>query len=287
MVTLLSDGYVTLSGVILSGEDTATGVTRIMESFEGWGAAGPRMGMAPKPRSNGAWAGTSYLNARSVSASGVFIATTAAAAQAAVDELISACSLRETTLMVTESGVSRSIGARRSGEVIVDWLSPRECRWSIQLLATDPRKYGTALTGSTALASSSGGFKFEPLIGLRFPFAINSTVVSGQVHLFNPGNIAGPVSLRIDGPVTAPIVTHVTSGQSLVFASSLVLGAGQWITVNMERREVLENGQSSRNGWVTSRGWSSFAPGDNTWTFAAGSYDPGSLLTVTASPTWE
>lgn len=283
MVTLLSDAYVTLSGVVLSGEDEATGVTRVMESFEGWGGVGPRLGLAPKPRANGSWAGTSYLQPRSVSASGWFIATTAEAAKAAVDELIWACSLSGTTLTVTESGTSRSINARRSGEVIVEWSSPRECHWSIQMIATDPRKYGTTLTGSTALASSSGGFSFP----MTFPLTIDSTVVSGQVHLNNPGNVAGPVSLRIDGPVTAPIVTHVTSGQSLVFASSLVLGAGQWIEVNMERREVLENGQASRNGWVTSRGWSSFVPGDNTWAFAAGAYDPGSLLTVTASPTWE
>lgn len=283
MVTLLSDGYVTLSGVVLSGEDTTTGVTRIMESFTGWGGVAPRMGAAPKPRAHGGWAGTSYLQPRSVSANGWFIADTAAAVQAAVDELISACSLRDTTLSVTESGVTRSINARRSGDVLVDWVSPRECRWSIQMVATDPRKYGTTLSGSTPLAVATGGLT----IPLTIPFSINSTVISGQVHLTNPGNIAGPVELRIDGPVTGPRVTHVTSGQTLVFASSLVLGAGQWVTVNMERREVLENGQASRNGWVTSRGWSAFEPGDNTWTFAAAAYDAGSLLTVTASPTWE
>jgi hypothetical protein len=283
MVTLLSDGYVTLSGVILSGEDTTTGVTHVMESFEGWGSPAARLSMAAKPRSHGAWVGDSYLEARSISASGVIIAETATAARTAMDALIAACSLRDTTLSVNESGTTRSLTVRRSGAVLSEWLSPREVRWSIQMLAADPRKFGTTVSGSTLLGSTSGGLSWP----VTFPIAFNSTVVSGQVHLVNEGNITGPLTLRIDGPVTGPYVTHVTSGITLTFATSVVLGAGEWLEVDLERRQVLANGQSSRNGYITSRGWFGFEPGDNTFTFGATSYDAASSLTVTGRPSWQ
>lgn len=283
MVTLLSDGYVTLSGVVLSGEDTTTGVTHVMESFDGWGSPAARLSMAAKPRGNGAWAGDSFLEARSISASGVIIAETATAARTAMDALISASSLRDTTLSVNESGTTRSLTVRRSGGVLTDWLSPREVRWSLQLIAPDPRKFGTTVSGSTTLATTSGGLT----IPFTIPFSIDSTVTSGQIHLNNPGNIAGPLTLRIDGPVTGPRVTHVTSGITLTFATSVVLGAGEWLEVDLEKRQVLANGQSSRNGYITSRGWFGFEVGDNTFTFGATSYDAASQLTVTGRPSWQ
>ena len=151
--------------------------------------------------------------------------------------------------------------------------------WSIQVIALDPRKLGAPLTGSTGLPSSSGGFTFPH----TFPFAINSTVVSGQVSLFNPGNETGPVTLRIDGPIVGPIITHVGSGLQLVFSASLTLGAGEFLLVDMEAHTAMAQGQSSRANWILSRGWSGLEPGNNTWSFAAASGTTG-LLTVTGVP---
>jgi hypothetical protein len=83
------------------------------------------------------------------------------------------------------------------------------------------------------------------------------------------------------------VVTHAGSGKALVFSSSLVLGAGEWIDVDMEAQTVLANGQSSRAGYITSRGWSGFEPGHNTWSFTAIGYDAASKLTVSATPAWQ
>jgi hypothetical protein len=253
-----------------------------MEVLEGWGSPASRLSLNPRPRAHGAWAGDAFLEPRALSAAGWIKAPTPGLALAAVDALIGATSLASTVLTVVESGAERSLAVRRDDAVIVTWLNDREAQWSIGLVAADPRKFGTALTASTALPSTTGGLT----VPFTVPFTINAVTVTGQVSLTNPGNIAGPVRLRIDGPVQGPVVTHVSSGRQLVFASSVVLGAGEWIDVDMERREVLANGQSSRNGWVTQRGWSSFEPGENTWAFTAVSYNAGSLLTVNATPAW-
>jgi len=142
--------------------------------------------------------------------------------------------------------------------------------------ATGTRSSPTAL----AVAVDSGD-------ALTVPFLIDAVTVTGQVSLVNPGNEAGPVHLRIDGPCAGPVITHISTGAQLVFSSALVLNAGEWLEVDMEARTVLANGQASRSGWITSRGWSQFDPGLNTWAFTAASFTSAARLTVSATPSWK
>lgn len=274
--------HVTLGDLVLTSRDDAAGVTWVMGNLTGWGSPGSTIATKQRPRGHGVWAGDAFLAARTVSMSGWLRGDTPEAADAAVDQLIGAVGLDEGPLVVTSGAQQRVCMVRRQGEVVVKRLTDWALAWSIQVVATDPRKFGDTITASTALPSTTGGLT----VPFTVPFTIDAVTVTGQVSLTNPGNIAGPVRLRIDGPVQGPVVTHVSSGRSLVFASSVVLGAGEWIEVDMERREVLANGQSSRNGWVTQRGWSQFEPGDNTWAFTAAGYNAASLLTVEAVPAW-
>ena len=198
---------------------------------------------------------------------------------AALDALKAAAS---TSLTILAWDDGRYVHVKREDAVLVKRHTSRLAVASVQLLSPDPRKFAADLTASTALPSTTGGVTFP----LTFPLTFTAVTVTGQVSLTNPGNAAGPVRLRIDGPVTAPVVTHVTSGKALVFAASLTLGVGEFVTVDMESHQVLAQGQASRAGWVTQRGWSSFEPGENAWAFAAGMAS-AAQLTVTATPAWD
>lgn len=272
---------------VLGGLDLGTleasGVKWTTQSVEGWGGTGSSIAVVKKPRSAGAWAGHGYGLARHVSIGGLVRAPTEDAISDAFDRLSEAVAFEDTLLTITEGTRSRWCNVRREDEVLRSDLSPTIAKWSLQVVALDSRKHGASLTGSTRLPSFSGGLS----VPFTVPFSINSTRVTGQVSLTNPGNETGPVSLRIDGPCVGPVVTHVSSGLSLVFASSLVLGVGEWIDVDMEAHTVMANGQSSRANWVTSRGWSGFVPGPNVWAFTAASYTADALLTVTATPSWK
>lgn len=273
---------ITLGSLVLTGTD-ASGVQWGADTLQGWGSPASTIAPVQKPRQNGAWGGLAYSKARSVVVSGQTVAPTRALLSAAVDTLVSATDLLGTTLTIVESGVSRTLTVRRDGDVALT-VKPGVDRmfwWSVQLVAVDPRKLGAALSSATRLPSVSGGLT----IPFTIPFTIASTVTSGQVSMTNPGNETGPVQLRIDGPVTGPVVTHTGSGLRLSFASSLSLGVGEFLTVDMESHQVLAQGQASRNNWVTSRGWSGFEPGGNTWAFAATSGT--GTLTVTATPAWQ
>ena len=108
------------------------------------------------------------------------------------------------------------------------------------------------------------------------------------MRLTNTGNTQAPVWLRIDGPIPAGgwTVTHLGKKQALTFASSLALTSGEFVTVDMDRREVLAQGQAARAGYVTSRGWFSLDPGDNDIAFSASGISLTAQLTVTTKPAW-
>jgi hypothetical protein len=217
--------------------------------------------------------------------SGQVAASTQDALTQSLDGLVAAAALSSSTLAVTELSRTRYSTVRRNDEVLTTYISDKMASWSVQLVALDPRKLGAALVGSTGLLSSSGGLT----IPYTIPYTIASTVVSGAVSFTNPGNESGPVVLRITGPCTGPVITHSSSSttSALVLSSSLALATGEWLTINMDARTAMANDQASRSGYITSRGWSSFDPGVNTWSFTSSVYNAASLLTVTASPAWD
>lgn len=261
----------------------AFGVQWTSAQLSGWAKPASTLSPIQKPRSSGAWAGAAYAAGRHLVMSGLIIAPDQDSLTDAVDRLLSAASLESFVLTVTEGSRTRTMNVRQEDEVISEYITNVIASWSVQLFAPDPRKLGAALSGSTLLPVTTGGIT----VPLTVPYTINSTVVAGQVTLTNPGNEEGPVTMRIDGPCTGPVITHIGSGFALVFSSSLVLNAGEFLLIDMEARTVLANGQSSRSGYITSRGWSQFDPGVNVWSFTATGYNTASMLTVTATPAWK
>lgn len=270
--------------VVLNTVDS-NGVKWVAKQVQGWGSSGSTINVVPKPRAAGGWAGLAYASPRFLTVSGTVYAPNPAALNTALDQLYAAVSLDDTVFTVTDASMARSLTVRRNGVVEPTRKSNLVADFAFQVVAVDPRKVGASLTGFSGLPSSSGGLT----IPYTIPYTINSTVVSGSVSLTNPGNDSGPVTLRIDGPCSGPVITHASSSTTaqLVFAATLTLGAGEWLTVNMDARTALANDQASRSSYITSRGWSSFDPGVNTWYFTASTYDPSARLTVNGKPAWK
>lgn len=275
---------VNLNGLDLAAYDSDLDVKFGITDVDGWdGGTAATTKRSQRARHSGSTSGSRYSGARHVALKGWIRGRNPARMLPAQDALLKACSLSDVAMTVTEWGVDRWVTVSREDEPIITRKRRDYSEYSLQVGSDDWRKFGADLSGSTFLPASSGGLT----VPFTVPFTIASTVVSGQVSLVNPGNEAGPVKLRIDGPCTGPVVTHVSTGQALVFSSSLVLQSGEWLDVDMEAHTILANGQASRAGWVTRRGWSAFDPGANTWTFSATEYDSASKLTVTTMPAWQ
>lgn len=260
------------------------GVKFSQQKMSGWdGATASTKQLQQKPRAGGAFKGnTPQRTARTITWGFQLHASSVAAMSAALDEINAAVGLDDVPMVVEVDGASRWAPVSQQDEPAIEEVHPLLKRISLQLSSAESRKFGQELTASTALPSSTGGLQ----IPFTVPFTIDATTVSGLVALTNPGNATGPVRLRINGPVTGPVVTHVGSGLALVFSSSIALGVGEWIDVDMEAQTVLAQGQSSRSGWVVQRDWSGFEEGPNVWAFSAVGYDPAASLQVFATPAW-
>lgn len=273
---------VVLNGFSLNVLDQFGVLWQTLIPLGGWdGSPSSSLTLTQKTRAAGAWTGPRNLTQRVITLGGMVTAPDADAAVAASERLAAAVMLDAAVLTVMRGSTVRSAIVYRQGEVGFEEMTDLIFGWSIDLVAPDPRKFAAAVSATTALPSGSGGFS----VPFTVPFAINSNIVSGEVHLTNPGNATGAVVLRIDGPVVGPQITHVGTGLQLIFSSSLTLAAGEWLEVDTEAQTALANGQASRNNAITSRGWFGFESGPNTFAFAAVS--GSGLLTVSGTPAWQ
>jgi hypothetical protein len=272
------------SGPVLGATDEF-GVRWSLTVFDGWrGSPNPTLNLEQRARDHGATDSESFLTPRIMTLGGLVHTADGAAQDDAFDRLSAAVSLEPFTLLVSEPSGVRQMVVRRQGAVLPTDYTDQLAGYSILVVAKDPRKYGDLVTASTLLPSSTGGLTYP----VTYPVTYTGVSNTGIIRVNNPGNTEAPVWLRIDGPIPAGgwTITHVGKKQSLTFATSLALGAGEFVTVDMDRREVLAQGQSARAGYVTSRGWFSLDPGDNDIAFSAQNYSSTAQLTVTTKPSW-
>lgn len=255
-------------------------------TFDGWtGSPASTLELTQRARGHGATSSDPYLTARHMVLGGMVTAPTPEALNASLDDLNAAVKLDGFQLTVAETGRVRHCWAARNGEVLTPKLNNRIAKFSIQIAAEDPLKYGDLATATTLLPRTTTD---GPLFPATFPMKFTGVSTSGVIRIVNEGNEQAPVWLRIDGPIPAGgwAVTHQGKQQTLTFASSLALAAGEFVTVDLEAREVLAQGQAARAGYVTSRGWFDLDPGDNDIAFSAANYSATAQLTVTTKPAW-
>lgn len=279
----LSPMWVSIGGIVLNDTDS-DGVRWTVSKLDGWGSPASTLEVTQRARGNGGTSSEASFRSRIMVMEGLINAPSLGALTAAEDAMIIAVSLEPIIMQVNEGGRLRWSMVQRQDDVILTKITSTLSRFSIQVVAPDPLKYGDELTASTGLPSSFGGLTYP----VTYPIRYTGIADSGIIHLGNRGNAAAPVRLRIDGPIPAGgwSVTHVQKGAQLVFGASIALDVGEFVTVDMGRREVLAQGQASRNGYVTSRGWFDLDPGMNDIAFNANTYDPDAKLTVTSNPAW-
>ena len=271
-------------GNLVLGSIDVYGVRFTIEKFDGWGSPSSSLNLTQRARGHGATGSEPFLHPKVMTVQGLIIVPTADVLEAAEDSLSAAVTLDSFQMLVSKQGIIRNVSAQRQDIIQFTELTDKIARYSIQVVAKDPLKYGDLVTATTLLPSSTGGRTYPA----TYPITYTGVSNTGVVRINNAGNTQAPVWLRIDGPIPAGgwTVTHVRKKQSLAFASSLALAAGEFVTVDMDRREILAQGQSARAGYVTSRGWFTLDPGANDIAFSAANYSPTALLTVTTKPSW-
>lgn len=280
-----SGRLVSIGDLVLGAMD-GYGVEWTIGKLDGWpGSPSSTLRLTQRARGHGATGSESFLTPRVMTIEGMIKAPSLAALDDAFDRLNAAITLDPTLMLVAEAAKVRNAMIQRQGDVIPEYLTDVLGKYSALVVAKDPLKYGDLLTLSSALPSSTGGLVYPA----TYPVTYTGVSNSGVVRINNPGNAQAPVWLRVDGPIPAGgwTVTHIGKKQALTFSTALALEAGEFVTVDMGKREVLAQGQSARAGYVTSRGWFSLDPGDNDIAFSAQNYSSTALLTIATKPAWQ
>lgn len=177
-----------------------------------------------------------------------------------------------------------------SSAPLVKWAGVNMLKFSFSLVSLDPYLLGMdAVSDSTGLPKTVGGMTFPysfeaDTFGSTSKWMWNESVISGQVVLVNSGTAPSPVSIRIDGPVVNPQVSHIGSGHVMAF--EMDLNVGHYILINGQTHEILIDGTDPARGRVKRREWSRAEVGTNTWGFSADEFSDTALMKVSFYPAY-
>ncbi|MFF5778179.1 hypothetical protein ACFY7Y_14660 [Streptomyces virginiae] len=284
MTTILGLLPVTLGSLDLLATDGA-GVDWVITDVKGWDSPGVRAELAPRQADHGAWASPVYLDARPITLTGSIVAPTREAMDAAIEQLIVAVSLTDTTLTIGES-TPKQATVRRSGQLLIERQGPYSATYSALVTAADPRRYSTVLQSqSTGLPSVTGGLTLP----ITLPITISTTSTGGGFTLSNAGTIATRPTFTLRGPAASPVITATRpDGTIYQLAYSQTLGAGDTLVIDTAAHSVILNGSVSRRPFLSAQpSWPEILPGSSLavrWTASA--YDPAALLTGTCRSAW-
>ena len=136
------------------------------------------------------------------------------------------------------------------------WANLPVC--TIQLFATDPLFYRSALGFFNVPVSQSGGLDAP----IEAPLVFGGTTTGGLGIATNAGNFDGRLAYVLVGPCTNPRLQNVTTGQAHEF--DIELTSGETLLVDTRDRSVLLGGTANRYEVLTANHeWWELAPGDN------------------------
>lgn len=273
-----------LGAVPLGGVDSA-GVAWHLQELEGWDSAEVRAEYQLREADHGAWADPVYLGSRPITLAGKIEASDIEALDAAMEQLLAAASLTDTTLTVYET-IPKQCTVRRSGKALVRPVSDRIAEFSVLMTAADPRRYAANLqSGTTGLPSTTGGL----VLPAAPPLTISATTVSGVIPAPNLGSIASRPVFIIAGPVTQPqVLVQAPDGTVRVLSYSQSLLSGEQLVIDTMEHSVTLNGNASRRRYLSiPQGWPEIAPlSASTVQFAAAVYNSSASLTAQWRSAW-
>lgn len=164
---------------------------------------------------------------------------------------------------------------RRNIDIDPDYVYGRATA-KVEFFCPDPRIYNDIETSSTFVANAGSLRTYNRTYNLTYSIAAAAT---GFTTVTQVGNYETWPVFTITGACTAPVITNVTTGQTLTFPS-LTMSAGDTLTVNSDLRTVLLNGGAARNLLGNTSAWWSLPPNvATTFTLSAAAGTPSATIT--------
>jgi len=267
-----------IDGFSFIGADSLGGFWTLQD-LQGWhDGVAMRRSRQERAQQDGAWASTGNMAGRPITASGMARFSNPTNAKVASRNLRRIVGGGRADMMVVDSGGELHSTVELDGDIKVAWLNELMFNWSVLLFAPDPLLYGIPKFGAAVLTGAVGTGLPYPLVYPR-DYGVPAGQTPGAVAAGNVGTAAYWPRLRVDGPVTNPVVTLNETGDWVRFNGAIT--AGQWLDFDLANRRVLLNGQVSLRQFVSSSGrWLVVPPGGGSVSWVADTADPAALLSV-------
>lgn len=207
-----------------------------------------------KPNAPGAWAGPMYPQERTITATvqvagtpGFSGSPSTAQYSANLDALRAitnpgADTTIEWPIVIQQAGRQLMASVRcqqRSMPTTLGYASPGQDKATLQLVATDPRRYALAVqSASCGLYSATGGLAYP----ITYPLNWGTIISSGTLQIVNAGDTATPPLLTITGGGNTPSITRQDTGQSLLI--DLNLQPTDTLVIDTLNEQLLLDGSS-------------------------------------------
>jgi hypothetical protein len=261
LTALIDDSLVSGIEIPFNSGDDDYGVKWTMSSLDGWDSPDLPEAAESKPGMDGMWDALNFYGGRTLSIEGQLVALSYEAREAAEYRLRWAVP-RDRLVMVTVGETTpKWVMARRSGRLMVSPLTETMSKFSIALLAPDPRKYGPSPVTATLSADDGAGGLAPPWTPpVLLPVSASSP---DQATLTNVGIYESPPTIIIRGPGSAISIHNITTGRHLTY--DLTLAVTDYLVVDVASGVGLLNGSAIRAPAPGSTVTSQFlvAPGAN------------------------
>jgi hypothetical protein len=249
-----------LDDVVFGAQDP-DGVAWLVRGESGWSSSAPTAAaITDREDADGAWPAPTRYTARTVTLEGTAIAPSQTAMVAAKDRFNAcAATATPTALRVAERHLTRRALVQRNGTAAVADRGPLAFEFGMQLSATDPLRYDDAeATVSTDLSNVSAAGRTYPRL-YPLVYAPGTDATHGLLTVANAGNASTGGTLRIFGPVTNPLVTHLPTGRQLKLG--LTIANSSVVEINLDDHTVVLDGSVSRRSFLSPAQWWRHAPG--------------------------
>ena len=147
-------------------------------------------------------------------------------------------------------------------------------QFTVDMIATDPLRYGPSVAVSTTLPTSGGGIAYP----ITYPLTYGTPGYPGRITVSNPGTADTYSLLEVTGGLAGGFeLTEVTTGQVIRFERPIPVGSTVYLNPRTGRASI--DGQSDVSGFLTRSEW---------WAVPAGGSREiqfNSLGVVTGAPT--
>lgn len=263
-------------GDFIADDDVA-----LVMKVSGWGGAPKRLSIADKAQQDGGWDATGWDGPRQIDVEGVVLASTSLEAATKADQL-AALSPRVLQRFAVDNVTvgQRWCMVRVAAPADPEWIDETSFIYGLTLVAPDPLKYGPEAFGQAPFIASGSGTGLTYPLAYPLDYGVPDGVTPGSVTMTNTGTAAYWPRLRIDGPVTNPMLSLVETGDWVRYGGTVP--AGQHLDIDCANRRVtIGDNPISKRTLVTSSGaWLAVPPGGGSIAVTADATSSASTLSA-------